>query len=236
MPRVQVVQRAASAPRFGARGVWARTTTLLDNPVRYKLNRGYGDEFEHQTFASLQKRWTLRSTTAADFDFSLAAGSALMWNASTSASWLYGAAPAGDFQAILEFNPLNALAGAGMAPTLALLTSAGAGAGASFYNDSTTRGWTLSAWAYSNTATGDLGQGGSSAIATGKRLVVALRRSGTNLLAKFSSDSGVTWSTEASVGTVSSSNNLLGIGRPWSGSTPGWIVLHRLNVYSSQVV
>lgn len=236
MPRVQVVQRAPGAPRVPARGVWARTRTTLDNPVRYKLNRGYGDEFEHQTFASLSRRWRIRSAVVSDFDFSWAGGSSLLWNATTSGSWIYQAAPAGDFQAILEFNALGKLHGYGMMPTLALLDANGTGAGGSFYSDATTRGWTITSWAYSATATGDLGKGTDADTGPGRALLVSMRRSGTTLPMKFSADGGATWSTETSAGTVSASNNLLAIGRPWSGSTPGWVALHRLNVYSTQVI
>lgn len=228
MPRVQVVQHAQGVPRYPVRGVPARSSKW-DDPVRYKLNRGYGDEFEHTSFASIQKRWYTRSAVTADFDF--VGGSAVLWHPSASGSFLYEYAPSGDFQALLEYSSMG-VAGGGMAPCIALLNSSGSGWGGSIYNDGSQYNWNISTWSYSGTGSNMGSTGGPD----GRRLLVSLRRSGTTVYVKFSNDLGGSWSTEASATTSwTSSYNILGIGRVYSGSDPGWIMLHRLNVYSSQV-
>lgn len=228
MPRVQVVQRAQGVPRWAARGVPVKTSKY-DDPVRYKLNRAYGDEFEHTSFAALQRRWQMRNAVAADFDFP--GGSAVLWHPSGSGSFLYQAVPAGDWQALLEYSSMG-VAGQGMCPSIALFDDFGNGGAASIYSDGNAYAWSLSSWSYNTT----LSNAGSYRADDGRRQLVVLRKSGTTLLAKFSANLGSNWSGEATgITTVAATHRWLGIGRIFT-TDPGWIMLHRFNVFATQVV
>lgn len=223
MPRVEVVRRAASAPRFGVRGVpFARKS--WDNPVRFKLNRGYGDEFEYDSFAQIGKRWNVKGMTASDFGF--LGGSALEFYPATNMGiWQF--APSGDFEAVLEFSSMGT-AGGGMCPAVGLLDASGNGLATSVYTDGSYYGWNIGSWGYSSTATAPSAESAGD----GRHMWIALKRAGTAVTCRCSSD-GSTWGTVLSVGTTTvATNNRLAIFRPYSGSDPGWSLLHRLNVYS----
>lgn len=223
MPRLQFVSRAPSAPRSGVRGVpFGRKA--WDNPVRFPLDRAYGDEFEEKMFSEIQRRWNLRNIVAADLSFP--GGSSIEWLPSGAGSHFWKPAPSGDFEAILEYQSTST-AGNGMAPAICLLDSSGNGSGFSLYNDGNIYGWNVSAWAYGST-----GGGQSYGTLVGQHMWVAVRRTGTTLSCRWSSN-GTSWSNIPTTFTTNvATNNRLTIGRLYSGSNPGWQMLHRFNVYS----
>lgn len=223
MPRVQVTRRSARTPRAELRGV-PFTRKTWDNPIRFKLNRAYGDEFEYDSFAQVSRRWNAKGVTATDFAFP-GASAIEFYPAATNGIWEF--APSGDFEAVLEFQSCGT-AGGGMSPAIGLLDSNGTGLACSIYSDGNFYGWGISAWAYNATATGPLAHSAGD----GRHYWVALRRTGTSVTVRQSID-GVNWGTALAPGTTNvTTNNRLAIFRPYSGSDPGWSILHRFNVYS----
>ena len=129
MPQVQPLIRSARTPRAGLRGV-PFTRKAWDDPIKYKLSRSYGDEFEYDNFAQMQRRWNMQGVGASAFAFP--GGSAVEFYPSTNQGlWMY--APSGDFEAVLEFSPTKT--GGGMCPSIGLLDSTFAKYATSFYND-----------------------------------------------------------------------------------------------------
>lgn len=208
-----------------------------DNPVRFKLNRAYGDEFEYSSFAQLTRRWTPAGATppvAGDFGFP--GGSSIEWLPVTGvpSSALQIAAPSGDFEAVLEFSTSrgHSLTAADwmFAPGLVLIDSVGVGAGAAPYIfDGNVYSTTLITNIIS-TATNNFVAGGP--VWDGRHMWLAMRRTGTNLQVRFSIN-GSTFTSLSTGVTVSATAPFLAIAKinPTGATIPAAITLHRLNVY-----
>ena len=221
MPQVQPLIRSARTPRAGLRGV-PFTRKAWDDPIKYKLSRSYGDEFEYDNFAQMQRRWNMQGVGASAFAFP--GGSAVEFYPSTNQGlWMY--APSGDFEAVLEFSPTKT--GGGMCPSIGLLDSTFAGYATSFYDDGNVYTWVIgSSMAYSSTSN-NLGSHGTT---DGRHCWIALRRTGSTVQGRFSTN-GTSWGSLAGSGSLAPATyNRIAIFKPWS-TDPGWTRLHRFNVY-----
>ena len=208
-----------------------------DNPVRYRLDRAYGDEFEYNSFTQLTRRWQLAGATlpvAADFNFP--GGSAIEWlpvgGGNSSAFQI--AAPSGDFEALLEFSTSRGQSLSSgdwmFAPGLALIDSVGVGAGAAIYiYDGNFYTTTLVTNIISTATNNSVASG---AAWDGRHMWLAMRRTGTNLQARGSMN-GSTFTALTTGVTVSATAPFLAMAKinPTVATTPATITLHRLNVY-----
>lgn len=206
-----------------------------DNPVRYKVNRPYGDEFEYASYQQLTRRWTPAGTVPpVSGDFSFPGGSSIEWTPSgTTSSALVFSAPAGDFEAVLEFSigsPV-ALGNATSAfPGIGVTDATGVGAAVGLYlydmrcySTTTTAGFTTTATNNSVATTVTL---------DGRHLWISARRTGTLLQARISTD-GSTFTALTTGVTVSATAPYLSIAKlyPTSSNTSGVWRLYRLSVY-----
>jgi hypothetical protein len=212
-----------------------------DNPIKYKLNRAYGDEFEYTSFRDLSRRWQMAGATlpvAADFGFP--GGSAIEWyplsGANTGASTaIQIAAPSGDFEAVLEYSQgwPSAVGAAGqiLGPAIGLVDSTGVGAAGGMY--------LFNALMYTTTTTSNLVTTATNNTVNpsisnfdGRHFWIGVRRTGTTLTGRMSHN-GITWSSFTAGVTVSATAPYLCIAKcNVSASTEaGMLTLYRLNVY-----
>lgn len=222
MPTVLVPRRAASAPRYGLRGV-PFSRRAYDNPARYKLNGAYGDEFEEASFAELQKRgWLFRGLTAASFGFP--GGSTLEWLSTAQKDTMYRPCPSGDFEVVLEFS------GAGGARNndmfgLSIFDASKNGVGFTFDYDGSSYLWTVTDNAYAGTGNSVA----SSDPLDGRHVWIGLRKVGTSYYGRQSID-GSTWTSTAAQ-TFTNTMRHFGVSRMY-GNGSYWKRLHRVNVYA----
>lgn len=238
MPTILVPNRKITAPRIAVRGA-PFTRKAWDNPVKYKLNRAFGDEFEgYSSFAQLIRRWAPASggTPPVAGDFFFPGGSEIEWRLPTgaSASCLQCAAPAGDFEALLEvsFGLVDiATNNLPFAPGIALVDATGVGAAGSYYMFNNSIYTTTLTSGFGTTGTNNLVASGYTVL-DGRHTWISVRRTGTTLQARFSAD-GSTFSAFTTGVTVSATAAFLAIGKMYPGitTTPPVVHLHRLNIY-----
>lgn len=193
-----------------------------DNPVKYKLDRAYGDEYEYTSFADMTKRIAVRNVTEAKTSFP--GGSSIEVNFSQGDALLYPV-PAGDGEWLLEANVgiANTLNG-GMFG-LALLNASGNGTGFSAYNDGNAYTWAVTSWIYAGTG---------NAVAHGltfdnRHYWTSMKKSGTNITGRISAN-GTSFTSFTAASTLSVTPVYLAVIRLFSGGG-GFTHLHRLNFY-----
>lgn len=189
-----------------------------DNPIRYRLNRAYGDEFEYANLTQFNRRW--QRHTVPDTSLGFPGGSSIELYPSSQGSAIYRPAPSGDFEMLLEYSgeaSNNDMFG------LYVVDANGSGQGCSLYSGSVYN-WTVTTWNYS-------GSGNNTALAypDTRHTWIALKKSGTSYTAKGSTD-GATFSSYTSANTNAIVPVYIGIGRMYTNAT-GSLSLHRLNVY-----
>lgn len=199
-----------------------------DNPVKYKLNRAYGDEFEYPNFQQFSRRWQLHATTAADFMFP--GGSAIDWFPPAAGAALYRAIPSFDFEAVLEAQRHRTAARWDDMFGLAVVDANGDGVGYSYDYDGSSYDWTVTGWVYSGTGTSHAAQGGGLG-AGGTHVWTCLRKTGTLVQGRESVD-GATLNALTAGSTLSVTPLYLAIIRLITNPSE-WVRLHRLNVYGA---
>lgn len=208
-------------PRPFARKNW-------DNPVKFKLNRQYGDEFEYANFSQLRNRWTIRSAVAADFRFD--GGSCIGWKSQdASGHALVQPLPPYDFDAVLEFTRDFGIGVTDNFPALGIVDASGNGFGIGVHQDANLYTNAISAWVNPATfshlvASGFLGGQG--------HVWLCLRRTGGNIQGRASIN-GSTWTSFTTADAIGGTPVYLAIMRYRGGSGNGSFnaVLHRFNVY-----
>jgi hypothetical protein len=200
-----------------------------DNPIRYKLNRAYGDEFEYPNFQQLSRRWSMHTAVSADFMFP--GGSAIQWNPSAAGSALYIPIPAGDFEAVLEYQRHRTAARQDDMFGLALLDASGAGVGYTTDYDGNSYTWDVVAWAYSGTGSGHAAVAAAALPSGGTHIWTCIRGTGTLVQGRESGD-GSTLNTLNAGTTIGVTPLYLAIVRMFANASE-WITLNRLNVYST---
>lgn len=192
-----------------------------DNPVRFRLNRPYGDEFEHQDFRSLSRRWELRNAVAADFSFP--GGSTIEWIPSGAGSALLMPAPPGDFEIVLEFSGAHALTNNSFVGPC-IVDASGAGEQTAGFGSLYT--FLLTGYAYGNAQ--QLVAIGSDTAAP--HCWITLKKSGTDYSCR-GSITGTSWTAFNTPTSNAMVPAKIGILRGYVGGETSWLHLHRFNVY-----
>lgn len=218
MPTIGAIQAVSFAlapgPQPFNRKAW-------DNPIRYKLNRAYGDEFEYANYTDLTRRWKTHGTVSAS-DFQFPGGSSIDFKPAGQGSAIYIAAPSGDFEAVLEMSvPQNFTSMYG----LAIVDVNGTGIGFSHDYDVSSYLWNVSSWNYSGT---------NNSVASGtprdnRHIWIMLKKVGATYTGRQSID-GSTITATAAATPAAFTPAYLAIARMYTNAAI-WTPLHRLNVY-----
>ncbi|MHB8459101.1 MAG: hypothetical protein ACYDAK_05385 [Candidatus Limnocylindrales bacterium] len=223
MPTILIPRRSAQGPRYAVRGV-PFNRKPWDNPVRYKLDRAYGDEFEEASFSALSRRWQMHTAVAADFNFH--GGSSIDWMPSAQGSSLYETIPAGDFEAVLEYSVGSGATGSSQGMFgIGMLDANGTGAGFSVYNDSNAYTWGIITWNYSGTGNSVV----NGVTFDNRHVWIAVKSVGGNIQGKVSNN-GSTWTAYTAAFAIGVTPVYLTITR-FLTTAFDWTTLHRLNVY-----
>lgn len=198
-----------------------------DNPVRYPLNRGYGDEFSYPTgVTGFNRRWKNRGFSAFTTNVDFSPGSAMLTHFDAQGAAIYTTAPAGDFEILLQYSLGSPATNVMVGPLI--VDTAGAGYGCSPYNDANAYLWRLSGWAYS--ATGPSIVGAGTALANKLVIFALLRRVGTTYSCRFSANGSTFLGPSTGDTTVSFTPAYIGVGR-FLSADGGAVTLHRFNVF-----
>lgn len=202
-----------------------------DNPIRFPLNRSYGDEFEYRNLTEFKRQWRVRNLADSAFSFPGGSTVEITFPGATSGLAIYRPAPAGDFETVWELSlgsPSGLAASYGSMISALILDSSGGGAGASeYWNAEGFDGWNISGWAYSSTGVQGLG----TVSRDGGHRWYSLRRVSGTYYSRLSVD-GSTWILAASWTPPAFTPSFIGLGAMYTGGNNVVVRLHRLNTYT----